>query len=267
MIAIDFSPSLHGHFLEYIINRYIYNCDEITSIFEDSGASDVIENDERYQRNLIVKCDHYSEFNKPYPQNTTSVIYIKHNTRYDFVSMVNSFYRVFDRTQDTNHSSADILKFHMNNLDASSVSDVRNRLYTKLFKRHFDELHIKKETNIPVIDFDFGSFFTLHQFIASLRRVADSLNTHMTFNKALVNDWSNFIKVNQGYQFMNIAEDVIDSIIKGKSKEIEDNVFVHAYINCHLSHAFPIYTGSIFDDEKYPTNTYEIYNLINEITT
>jgi hypothetical protein len=88
----------------------------------------------------------------------------------------------------------------------------------------------------------------------------------MTFNKALVNDWSNFIKVNQGYQFMNIAEDVIDSIIKGKSKEIEDNVFVHAYINCHLSHAFPIYTGSIFDDEKYPTNTYEIYNLINEIT-
>jgi len=267
MIAIDFSPSLHGHFLEYIINRYIFNCVKIVDVFEESGASDIIETNKEYQDSLIAKCDHYSEFNKEYPHGTTSVIYIKHTERYDFVSFVNSFYRVFDRTNIKENSPQDIFKFHISNLEATSECDMRNRLYTKLFKRHFDELYSKKKTDTPVCNFEFGSFFTLHEFISSLRIIADFLNKQLIFNNNLVKDWSKFIKVNQGYQYLLIGETLVDSIIKGKNVLIEDNVFIHAYINCQLSHAFPIYTGSIFDDEKYPQSTLEVHNLINEHTT
>ena len=265
-VIVDFSPSLHGHFLEYMISRYIFDVPAVSNLFEGSGASDIIEKDTTYRNATPVHCDHYSELNIDYPSSTKQIIYIKHNEDYDYVSLVNSFYRVFDRTNNENNSLEDILKFHMVNLQATSVQDMRNRLYTKLLKRHFRELYSKKETNLPVYEFDYGSFFVLHKFIASLRNIADVLSKKLIFNSELVNDWNQFIKVNQGYQYLNIAEQLITSIINNKEETIDDNVFIHAYINCQLSHAFPIYTGAIFDDEKYPTNTKEIYNLINEIT-
>jgi len=246
-IVIDFSPSLHGHFLEYMVNRYIFNSTAVKELFEETGASDIIEKDPQYQESP-VHCDHYSEFDIEYPHNTRYIIYVKHNKKYDFISLVNSFYRCFDRSNVEKSTPEDILAFHIKNLEANSERDMRNRLYTKLYKRYFDELGSKRETALPTYEFDFGAFFSLGKFVAELRKVAEFLGETLTFNQSLVADWEKFIEVNQGYQYLQIANHLLESIIKGREEAIKDNVFIHAYLNCHLSHAFPI-------------------NLINEHTT
>ena len=58
-MAIDFAPGLHGHFLEYVINRYIFGvtCD-VDSIFQSSGAVHAINVDSDYQKNKIANRGH-----------------------------------------------------------------------------------------------------------------------------------------------------------------------------------------------------------------
>jgi|APSaa5957512622_1039677.scaffolds.fasta_scaffold81231_2 hypothetical protein len=66
-IVLDFSPSLHGHFLEYIVNVYIFGLPKIENIFNSSGAAHVIDTNKPYQRSKVVHGNHYSIGVKPYP--------------------------------------------------------------------------------------------------------------------------------------------------------------------------------------------------------
>jgi hypothetical protein len=63
MIAIDFYSGSHGHFLEYVINTYIFKGSKIKNIFTDLGTSHLIRDDISYMDQRMVEARHYSEFN------------------------------------------------------------------------------------------------------------------------------------------------------------------------------------------------------------
>ena len=77
-VALDFAPGLHGHFLELVLNKYVYKVPfNGTNIFQSSGAVHAINVDQEYQRLKIVHQSHFSSFNKKYPETTEKVVFVK----------------------------------------------------------------------------------------------------------------------------------------------------------------------------------------------
>ena len=55
-LALDFAPGLHGHFLEYVCNRYIFKVPyEKNTVFQSTGACHTINTDSEYQKNKVVR--------------------------------------------------------------------------------------------------------------------------------------------------------------------------------------------------------------------
>ena len=62
MIALDFFSGSHGHFLEYLINTYIFKGPRVPDVLTKLGTSHNIRNNADYMNCRIVEARHYSEF-------------------------------------------------------------------------------------------------------------------------------------------------------------------------------------------------------------
>jgi len=268
MILIDFAPGLHGHFLEFIVNRYIFDVEYcIDSIFQSTGAAHVINVDPVYQQNKIVESRHYSSLmnNRYYSENINQIIFIKHNPNFDFVLLTNIFYRCHSKAIHSKDIDVDlIIEFHKQLMAADSVTDqdLKNNWFAKLQGRHFVECEKKAKSNILVFDFDFGSFFTLTTFLKELQRTADYLGMTFKFDQSLVNIWNEFIEKNQGYKLYNLGNHLLTQIYNNHTVEIPNDWKLHAYINHNIAETFRLYDGELFESEAYPTNTQHIHKII-----
>jgi len=273
-VIIDYAPSLHGSFLSYVIGVYIYGQPKVENIFHSNGASHLML---PYEKK--IKIEHYSSKGIKYDEDTDKIIYIQHDPNYNFIAFVNTLHRCHgnhdklgkyfnkDNYNPEKVTSEKIRELHYNELsdiDINNNCDVRNQFYSKLQDDEFkNSLCIRKPTQLPVYNFDFKSFYTITNFLHELRQVADFMNLLFMYDNSLIVLYNKFIELNQGYQYYTKANYLLEHIYKGTDFHIEQNNFIHAYINYQIANIFNIYDGRLYEG-AYPTNTIEINNIIIE---
>lgn len=263
-IALDFAPGLHGHFLELITNRYIYDVPfNGEHIFQSSGAVHAINVDSEYQQNKLVHRGHYSSFNHKYSSDTAQVIFIKHSVDLDFVLLTNVYYRCHpDSINVTDFNVEEITEFHRKFTKSGSDLDLRNNWFTKLSEHHFEHASMMPITKLPIHYFNYKSFFNLDAFCDELQLTAKFLGQTFKFDASLGVIWEEFIKRNQGWSLYQQGNDLLKITLTGKDNPILDDWKLHAYLNYRLSLMFNLHDGSLFDNERYPTTTVELLSVI-----
>ena len=275
MIAIDFAPGLHGNFLEFVINRYIFDVPySVDSIFQNSGAAHKINQDTVYQQHKKTYWGHFSAYGDNYPDSVNKVIWIKHNPKLDFVLLTNIFYRCHPGAVLRNDISIlDQKKFHVNLMENSiwsqaetgSLKLLRMNWYTKFQERHFFETEKYPNTNLPVYEFDYSSFFSLPDFIIELQRVSEFLNITLKYDTSLDKLWQEFVLINQGFNNYKQAQQILSNTLSNALFPIDTNDWqLQAWLNHNLSKMFRIHDGKLFDTEQYVDNTQSLYALIQQ---
>lgn len=267
MIVIDFAPGQHGHFLEYVVNNYIFKINAIVGdLFQQSGAVHNININSEYQAKKIVTCGHFSSANYMWPEETEKIIRIKRDPKLDFVLLTNIYHRCHPLAAKGHDLHTDVIKkLHSDAMFKSSatLTDLRNNWFCKLDENHLDTSNSKFETNLPTFNFEFGSFFCLEKFIEELQKLANFLNMTFEYNRSFVDLYQKFIEVNQGYQQYQKASKIINNIVNNCWSSIDhDDWQIQAYINLRLSKLFRMYNESWQCTEHYPSNTQEIHQLI-----
>jgi hypothetical protein len=265
MIIIDYGPGLHGNFLEYIINRYIFKIPvAVDQIFHPTGAAHFLKVDKNYQACAIVKANHYA--GSDVLKNVTQAIYIKHYSPYDFVLLTNIFNRCHPRNEQI--LNEDVI--HQEQLKIMGIFEnetqrLRNHWYVKLKEKHCSQFYTKQLGEIPSHDFDYQSFFTLDQFVEELKKTANFLSMTLHYDTTLSELWNLFIKKNTGWSRYQTARKIVCAILNQENITLPtDDWQLQAYINYNLSSMFDIYDGALFDYDSYPNNTLEIYHLIQQ---
>jgi hypothetical protein len=267
MTVIDFAPGHHGHFLEYVVNNYIFNIDApVKNLFQSSGAAHNINISTRYQERKIVTSGHYSSFDYVYPSDTRKVIWVKHAPELDFVLLVNVFHRCHpDAVTGKDVNIREIMQLHQDAMFESgqSLAKLRSNWYAKLQERHFAQYESKHQTDLATFDFDYSSFFYIDKFILELRTLADFLQSKFTYNQSFVTLYQEFISKNQGWHQYRHARALLDAVLTNRSESIDQSDWqTQSWTNHQLSQLFKIYDGELYSTDQYPSDTRYIHNLI-----
>jgi hypothetical protein len=263
--AIDFDPGMHGHFLEYICNKYIFGVSVSDSPFFKSGSAHAINLDSDYQQNKHVTSGHYTYYNLS--ANVNKVVYVKHNSKFDLVLFSNIIHRCNGVASNFDDADPDqILKWHVDIIEHDTTEQatvLKENVYAKLMERtHFQSEHVTHIYNSDVVNFDFGSFFNLTDFLLELQNLAHFFNQMLIVPKELVDDWKMFIDKNQGYQIYRRVNFLLEKILTNQEETIEDNFLIHAGINTYLSRIARLHDTELHSINKYPTSTAQIYKIL-----
>lgn len=267
MIAVDFASGLHGHFLEYVINKFIFNVPSDTqNIFQSTGAAHRINWDTKYQKNKVTVGGHFSSWNFHYPKEITQIVWIKHDRELDFVLLVNIAERCSPITMKSDDFDIEeVKKEHIERMFDKFATDreLRMNWFDKLEGFHNGKTaNLKQLTSLPVFDFDYRAFFNLPNFIAELEKTANFLSMTLKFDLELVDLWNEFMSKNSGYKLFTRCNILLEKIISNVEDQIDNDWRMHAYINYRLSKIFRLYDGVLFDEEKYPTDTTVVHEMI-----
>jgi len=267
MIALDFAPGMHGHFLEYVINHYIFQGIKLDNIFQSSGAADRINVHTEYQNSKAVHCGHYSSFDYAWESAVTKVIFIRHDSGLDFVLLTNIYHRCHPvAAQQFDFDAEKIKQYHRDVmlLDTTEEWQLKNNWVAKLNERHFDHATCYPQTDLPVLEFDFSCFFDFVKFVKELQRVSEFVNATFVYDSSLYDLWEEFLSKNQGYKLYTEANNIVAHACANRSCAIPNDWKLHAYLNYVMSKSFRLYDGVLHSDQSYPTDTVELYQIITQ---
>jgi hypothetical protein len=266
-IALDFAPGLHGHFLELVLNKYIYgipfNSDKI---FQSSGAVHAINVNQDYQDQKIVYRGHFSSFKYDYHKHTQKVVFINHDPELDFVLLTNIFYRCHeDAVNVDDFNIEEIIATQKSFLTTGNTDlDYRGNWFAKLNERFFQHASSRPNTQLPLYNFDFRSFFDLSKFCVELQKTAHFLQETFKFDPTLGELWHEFMRRNQGWILRGQAHAILQSMLTNQNISIPDDWKLHAYLNFQLSRMFDLHDGKLYTDPRYPVCTSELLAVVQE---
>jgi hypothetical protein len=259
MILLDFFSGSHGHFLEYVINTYIYRGPKVEKIFTELGASHGIKADNNYQQSRVVRAEHYSEFNKLIDGIPDQVIRITCDTDMENICyQLNVLCRAGDIPADkkAQYLGLDVLssqaKFRMNHYSKFSFNTNGYQLPTCW--RWEDVDHYK---------FPMRSLYNVLDFYNELNQLSKFLNYSFEPGPDLMKIWKEFYNKNQGVQAWNKCSQILQQVLSNDSAEIEITVAEQAILNWMLTKSANIHDGQLFDNDDYPTNTSDIWQRID----
>jgi hypothetical protein len=264
-VALDFAPGLHGHFLEYILNRYIFKITaDVDSIFQSSGACHPINTDKIYLADKIVRQRHYSSFDIDYPADTKKIIFIQRCARQDFILLTNMYHRCHpDSINVTDFNVDEIKKLQESMMLAGSNQELKNDWYSKLLESRFELADQQPITDLPVFNFAYESFFALDEFLLEIKKTADFLEQTFDFDRSLVKIWKEFIQRNQGYHAWVHGNELFAHVVAGNDVAVIDDWKIHAYLNYKISTIFSLHDHpDLFGLGTYPTSTKQIHDII-----
>ena len=237
-VALDFAPGLHGHFLELVLNKYIYGIPfNGTHVFQPStGAVHAINVNDEYQKSKVVLRNHYSYFKNPYPKETKKIVFINNIPALDFILLTNIYHRCHpDSIMATDFNVEEIKKLHEQQTGCDSNLELRNNWFSKLNENHCKVFSVKQNTLVPVYSFDYASFFNLNNFCIELQKTARFLEKTFKFDTSLSDLWHDFMQRNQGWTLYQQAESILASTVSKQPMLIPDDWKLHAYLNFRLS--------------------------------
>lgn len=263
MVVIDYVPASHGHFLEYVVNKYIFNVPVSFDIFTQAGSSHNTQSNKEYKALLQVTSNHYTYHNIDFPEETQKVIQICHDPALDFVLLVNSFYRCHSPLPAT-ASSQEIHKIHMENMGTNDNIALRANWYSKLQSRSgMFETITDYPVSYPCYRLYLNNFYNLRWFYTHLSSIADFVGQSFKPDTGLYELFMEFLQKNQGWQKYLMCQDILDAVVSNTKLTIPNDWQIHAYLNTEFGKLFKLYDGELFED-TYPKNTLQVHKIIQK---
>jgi hypothetical protein len=178
--------------------------------------------------------------------------------------LTNIYYRCHpDAINQLDFNIKEIKKLQESMMFFGSDAELKNNWYSKLMERHFELTEKVPDTQLPVLHFDFGKFFSLDSFLTEINRTAHFLEHTFQFDSSLVSLWHEFIDRNQGRTLACEGHLVFTQICQGIRAPILNDWKLHAFLNYKISKVFDLYDDpELFSLESYPQSTKQVYDII-----
>jgi hypothetical protein len=257
---IDFHGATHGHFVEYIINTWIYQGPRVDNAFTELGTCHNPRQDANYCKNLQIWCNHFTELSKerPYLSTPVKIVRITVDTQEGkIIHMINNMYRVADITLERSYQ-----KIPLN--VRSSPSRLRNDWYSKLTDRE-NQYRLDYAWRFPeVLAFEFAmeSLYDATALYRTMQECAAYLEQRFIPDVKFYETWQQFITLNQGVQMFNKCKHLVESTLAKHSIDFDSIAPEQALINAMLGQTVGIFDGVLFANDQYPTNTLELWDLV-----
>jgi hypothetical protein len=257
MILLDFYSGSHGHFLEYVINTYIFRGPRVDKIFTKLGTSHGIRYDVNYMNNRLIVAGHYSELNIP-TTDPTSVVRILVNTDYSkIIYQINVDCRAGDIPTEKKKQ----------NIPANirvNPQLLQNDYFSKL---KFLEYGYKipgdwRWSNLACIyEFPMESLFDLTAFYSEMHKLSIFLNHSWNPDASLAMIWKEFIEANHGVRSWKKCKNILEMSLANTPLEFDCTAWEQALLNLMLQQSI----GCLIDEtSNFPKNTQEIHQIIQQ---
>lgn len=267
MLRIDFHGGTHGNFLEYVVNVHIFKTTASSTSIYTAGRGSAHEADDMYKQSRIAVCGHFSDnaqgrlaepkyrdFKFDQDDAVVRIDIDQTDDQSFFIAFTNLIHRTSGATFDEHMSRipADI-RADRQLLRTDFFSKINERaLYANLFPK-FSFIWNKK------YNFPFTSFYSYPEFCVALKQLANWLEQEFVPTENLYNLWVEFIEKNQGWHSYTKCSTIIENSLANIDSKIDCTELEEAWINFNLMKV----TGNLVcNDKTYPTNTQQIYQLI-----
>lgn len=257
-IYLDFFSGSHGHFLEYVINTWLFKGPRVKNIFNNLGASHCIRSNAKYMSNRRVIAKHFSEFNidSDTPDQVVRVCIWDYYTKW--IYQINVIERAGDIPAEKKiEEIPDTIK--------NTPHALRNNWYSKF---NFEENGYAYPDNwrwrdTPAFDFPMESLFDITEFYSALHKLSNFLNTTFVPDLELAQLFHSFLSKNQGWQSYAKCKTLVNESLTGNDIEFDSNICEQALINSMLTQMIGLFDGELFDSDSYPRNTIQLWNQID----
>ena len=255
MMLLDFYSGSHGHFLEYLINVYIFRCPSVDKIFTSLGTSHGIRHDTNYMDSRIIVAGHYSEFNVP-TTDPVSVVRIQTATNYaKTIYQINVDCRAGDIPVEKKRQNIPV--------EIRSMPDLLRNNY--LSKLKYPEIGYKipgdwrwsKPTRI--YDFPMESLFDLTELYSEMLKLSNFLNHSWNPDVSLAKVWNEFIEANHGVQAWKKCKNILEMSLSNSPMDFDCTPWEQALLNLMLEQSIGC---QVIKTDHFPQNTQEIYRAI-----
>lgn len=258
MIKIDFRGSTHGHFLEYVVNIYIMQTTPSQRDIFKPGTLSAHNADRGYLKDRMVFCGHFSECNMISDSDVVIRITTELNDDLYLVALTNLIHKAGDIGVDRQ-----LLNIPEHTRNSRSLQ--RNNWFSKFNESHLHGYNYSLlPSNNVIVDFNYESFFDYNKFVKELNKVATSLDQTFFNDRSLFELWTKFISVNQGWQSLTKCLEILNYTYSDKSLDFVCTSIEEGWINYQISKANRLYDGELFTSDTYPTNTKNIYCIIQK---
>jgi hypothetical protein len=255
--VIDFHGASHGHFLEYLINTWIYNGPRVPRVFTDLGTSHMPRLDPDYRDGCMIKCNHYTELNieNSVPEKIVRISIDDQPSQW--IHMVNVMYRVGDVSLEKSYTRipSEVVK---------SPSSLRTNWFSKLTDAE-NTYKIDYEWRWPESDafyFPMHHLYDLTALYQTMNQCAAFLEQKFTPDQEFCKVWKEFVEFNQGLQCYQRSKKIVEMAFENKDFEFEAIEPEQALINVLLATTVNMHDGTLFTDDQYPTNTKQLWTII-----
>jgi hypothetical protein len=257
MMLLDFYSGSHGHFLEYLINVYIFQCPRVDNIFTSMGTSHGIFKDTGYMDSRIIVAGHYSEFNLQ-TTDPTSVVQIQISSEYGkAIYQINVDCRAGDIPTEKKKQNLPTniqLTPHL----------LQNDYFSKL---KFPEYGYKIPGNwrwsnpVCIYEFPMESLFDLTALYSEMSKLSNFLNHSWNPDASLAKVWSEFIEANHGVQAWKKCKNILEIGLSNNPLDFDCTPWEQALLNLMTQQAI----GCLLcETNDFPKNTQEIYQIIHQ---
>jgi hypothetical protein len=258
MIYLDFFSGSHGHFLEYVINTWIFKGPRVDNIFTELGTCHRIRRNAAYEANKIVTAAHYSEFNidcvDPHK-------IIRINIDDDWVNWI---YQI-----NVMARAGDIPLEKKLSLTPSKVRSTPNKIRNEWYARFNSQENgywrptVWRWLQLPAFDFSMKTLFDPVSFYNELYSLSKFLEITFVPDHELYQLLVQFQNLNHGWQYYAKCKYIADQILAGNMIEFDSDEISQALINSMLTKCVGIFDGELFDSDQYPENTAQIWNCVD----
>lgn len=259
IFVLDFWGGSHGHFLEYVINCWIFGCVRTDYLFTPTGTCHGAKADQRYQQESLIVCGHFSQFDLEIPRLSEKLIRIVVD---DFVGaccyQINVICRAGDISKKDKESA---------NISAEIINNpvlLRGDYFAKLMGgQHAWSLPIGwKFRQVQSLEINMSSLYDFFTFLEAMKNISNFLDHKFSPDQELFYLWQEFIARNQGWQSWTLCNEALKDTISNRDRELNLEVEQQALLNALLSRTVGIFDGDLFTEPNYPSNTKEIYKLV-----
>lgn len=258
MILLDFFSGSHGHFLEYVINTWLFGGPKVPNLLTELGTSHGIRSHQQYEQQKIVCGGHYSEYNllTVAPQ---KVIRISIDSNWgNYIYQINVMSRAGDIPIEK--------KIQTSQLVRETPRLYRNEWFSKFnFKENGYTLPSNwRWPDLPAFEFRMESLFDNIEFYQELYRLSAYLQQSFRPDEDLSRTLQSFLNKNQGWQYWQKAKRIVDQTLLGNSMSFDGDEILQALVNSILSQCVGVFDGVLFDADAYPTDTLQLQSALQQ---
>jgi hypothetical protein len=256
MIALDFYSGSHGHFLEYLINTYIFKGPRVPEIFTELGTSHNIRKDPDYMQSRTIFAAHYTEFDINLPITPGQVVRISVETEIEKICyQLNVFCRAGD-------IPAENKLLCIPEEERLTIAQLRNNFYSKLKTEGHRQPDIWRWNESNIFVFSMSALYDIYQLYQTLHELARFLGHSFNPDASLTDLWKQFMLKNHGWNYWINANKTLEKILNNSNDSFNSDIWAQALLNYLISNAVGVFDGPLHENNQYPSNTADIYQLI-----